>query len=226
MAVTLTKQILARQARLHKDKKSFFLPLLSAAIAGRDESIIELILRQSLDARISPLAIDETILQSHLFLGFPAMIETSRLFAKIHPRRYKKTQLPEPYAGTTVKEWNREGLKKIRRLYGPAFERLVPYINSFSPQILTWMINDGYGQVLSRPGLGFHLRELCTVATLTVTAYEHQLGAHIRGALNVGADAHELNRVITDCRYFCPQKNIKLALRIVANAVRSHAQTV
>lgn len=219
----LTEQKLARQALMHKDKKLFFLPMLSAAMAARNESVCEMILRGSLDAGIASHAIDETILQSHLFLGFPAMIETARLFAKIRPRRYKKTQLPEAYGSKTVKEWNREGLKKIRRLYGPAFDRLVPYINSFSPQVLTWMINDGYGQVLSRPGLSFHLRELCIVATLTVTAYENQLGAHIRGAVHVGVDADELNRVISDCRYFCPQKNIKLALRILTKAVRSNA---
>lgn len=219
----LDEQTLAKLARSHEDKKSFYLPLLSAAIAGRNESACEAILRQALADSVPPRAIDETILQSHLFLGFPAMIETSRLFARIYPRRHKKTQLPDAYDSKTVTQWNREGLKKIRRLYGPAFDRLVVYINSFSPQVLTWMINDGYGQVLSRAGMSFHLRELCIVATLTVTAYENQLGAHIRGALNVGGDSRELDRVISDCRYFCPQNHIKLAQQILSQALRSNA---
>ncbi len=223
MVKLIDEPTIAGLARKHTDKKSFFLPLLSASIAGRNDLATEIIMRQSLTSSITAKAIDETILQSHLFLGFPAMIEVSRLFARVHPRRFKKNQLPEPYSSKTTREWNDNGLSKIRHIYGPAFDRLVPYINSFSPQILTWMINDGYGQVLSRPGLSFRLRELCIVATLTVTSYENQLGAHIRGALNVGVEAGLLNRVIEDCTYFCPQKHINTAKSIVRKAAGSYA---
>jgi 4-carboxymuconolactone decarboxylase len=196
----------------------FFGPFLSAAIAGRNESSIRLIMKASLDHDISTRTIDEIILQSHLFLGFPAMIEASRLFATIRHPRHPKDQVPGPYDATTCRDWNSRGLAKIRRIYGPAFDRLVSYINSFSPQILTWMINDGYGQVLSRPGASFPLRELSVVATLTVTSYVNQLRAHVRGALNVGVKPDLISLTMDNCRFFCGQGKINKAGKILAEA--------
>jgi len=49
------------------------------------------------------------------------------------------------------------------------------------------MITEGYGKVLSRPGLDLARRELCVIATCAATRQERQLHAHLHGALNVGA---------------------------------------
>lgn len=197
----------------------FYGPFLSAAIAARDESSMRAIMASALDDDIEPETIDEIILQSHLFLGFPAMIEASRMFANISGRRHNTNRLPAAYTSEECRSWNDEGTEKIRHIYGPAYDRLVRYINSFSPQILTWMINDGYGQVLSRPGASFQLRELSVVATLTVTSYENQLRAHIRGTLNVGTDPELIERTIGYCRYFCGDAHIQTARDILKEAV-------
>jgi alkylhydroperoxidase/carboxymuconolactone decarboxylase family protein YurZ len=199
-------------------KEFFYGPFLSAAIAGRDEAAMRLIMKTALDDFIPAAMIDEIILQSHLFLGFPAMIEAARIFAAVNPQHHNRDYLPEPYSADECRDWNRDGLEKIRSIYGPAFDRLVHYINSFSPRILTWMINDGYGQVLSRPGASFALRELSVVATLTVTSYVNQLGAHIRGALNVGVDSGLIGRTMDNCRYFCSRAKIRAARKILVEA--------
>ncbi len=201
-----------------RDIEYFYGPFLSAAIAGRDDAAMRLIMRAALDDGLKARMIDEIILQSHLFLGYPAMIEASRLFAGIHARRHKKNQLPGSYSMKDCREWNGEGMKKIKGIYGPAFNRLVKYINSFSPQILTWMINDGYGRVLSRRGASFHLRELSVIATLTVTSYTNQLGAHIRGALNVGAEPVMIALTMDNCRFFCSQAKIRTARKILSRS--------
>jgi len=222
MAHHLEKDEIRRLAREfdHDCGKAYFYgPLLSAAIAGRDEPSVRAIMSSALEAAIAPETIDEIILQTHLFLGFPAMIEASRTFADVSGRRHDTRRLPEAYTAEECRAWNKDGTEKIRHIYGAAFDRLVGYINSFSPQILVWMINDGYGQVLSRPGASFTLRELSVVATLTVTSYENQLRAHIRGTLNVGADATLIERVIGYCRYFCPDEHIQTALAILRDAV-------
>lgn len=196
----------------------FFGPILSAAIAGRDRSAMQLIMKASLEHDMPPRMIDEIILQCHLFLGFPAMIEAARLFATVRRPRHPKDRLPGPYDARTTRDWNTKGMAKIKRIYGPAFDRLVPYINSFSPQILTWMINDGYGQVLSRPGASFPLRELSVVAILTVTSYVNQLKAHIRGALNVGVKPELITLTMDNCRFFCGRGKINKAGKILAEA--------
>ncbi|MEE9443999.1 MAG: carboxymuconolactone decarboxylase family protein [candidate division Zixibacteria bacterium] len=169
---------------------------------------------------MSKKSIYETILQSHLFLGFPAMIEAARLFSGITNSQFKRNQLPGPYDSKTVRTWNRDGMDKIRRLYGSSFDRLVLYINSFSPQILTWMINNGYGQVLSRTGVTFDIRELCVIATLTVTMYENQLRAHLRGALNIEVAIEDVEAVIDNCRFFCTKKNIQASRKILKEVAR------
>jgi 4-carboxymuconolactone decarboxylase len=178
-----------------------------------------LILTEALNAKVAAKTLDEIILQSHLFLGFPAMIEASRIFADVRRPHHNTHQLPQAYSAATCREWNRNGLNKIRRIYGPAFDRLVPYINSFSPQILIWMVNDGYGQVLSRPGASFRLRETSVVATLTVTGYLNQLGAHIRGALNVGTPVEFLSWTMGNCEHFCPKSSVARARAILKKAV-------
>lgn len=197
----------------------FYGPFLSAAIAGRDDAAARLIMTMALDDDVSPRSIEEIILQSHLFLGFPAMIEAARIFAEVTGDGGKADGLPGAYSGKDCRDWNRQGTAKIKHIYGPAFDRLVGYINSFSPQILTWMINDGYGQVLSRPGAAFPLRELSVIATLTVTSYENQLGAHIRGTLNVGVKSALIRKTMRNCRFFCTGDNIRTAVHILDKAV-------
>ena len=49
------------------------------------------------------------------------------------------------------------------------------------------MVVDGYGKVLSRPGLDLVRRELCIVAVCAVARQDRQLQSHLHGALNVGA---------------------------------------
>ncbi|MFH1700619.1 MAG: hypothetical protein ABIE07_08540 [Candidatus Zixiibacteriota bacterium] len=222
MDLRLNKRLLVQICPPHQSRRQtacFFLPLISAAIAGRDDSGLKNIIHFALSKGIPKKSIYEIILQSHLFLGFPAMIEAARLFAGITNPKYKRNRFPEPYNSKTVKKWNRDGMDKIRRLYGESFDRLVPYINSFSPQILTWMINDGYGQVLSRPGVAFDVRELSVIATLTVTMYKNQLRAHLRGALNIGVAMEDVEAVIDHCRFFCIKKNIQTSRKILKEVI-------
>ena len=207
--------LLEKASKQRLEASYIYMPLLAAAIAGRNEGAMRMIMDYALRRGVRYKTVDEIVLQSHLFLGFPAMIEASRLLAEVRPRGRNTKNLPQAYSEKDCQRWHREGMAKIRKIYGALFDRLMPYINSFSPQILTWMINEGYGKVLSRPGASFKLRELSIVATLTVTAYENQLMAHIRGAYNSGLEASVLEGAIDNCRYFCPQGNIKRARTIL-----------
>ena len=192
-----------------------YCPLISAAIAAHNHSALKTIFPLALEDKVSPQTISEIILQSHLFLGYPAMIEAARLFSAFHaPKKVPGHNLAS-YDTDDVKGWHRQGTGKIRRLYGSQLPQLIDYINSFSPQILTWMVNDGYGRVLSRMGASFQLRELSTVATLTVTSYDNQLLAHIRGTVNIGVDPDLIAQTIDNCRLFCAQSKTNRAHKIL-----------
>jgi 4-carboxymuconolactone decarboxylase len=58
------------------------------------------------------------------------------------------------------------------------------------------MIVDGYGKVLSRPGVDLRTRELCVVAACAVSGQQRQLHSHLHGALNAGASAGEIGGVL------------------------------
>jgi 4-carboxymuconolactone decarboxylase len=67
------------------------------------------------------------------------------------------------------------------------YERLRGNIRRLHPELDDWMIVDGYGKVLSRPGLDLCRRELCIVAACAVAEQDRQLHSHLHGALNAGA---------------------------------------
>jgi alkylhydroperoxidase/carboxymuconolactone decarboxylase family protein YurZ len=69
-----------------------------------------------------------------------------------------------------------------------------------APEVFLWMELEGYGKVLSRPGLDVIDRELAIVACLMIEHRPAQLHSHIRGALNVGAPRELLGDVVSDLR--------------------------
>src|SRR5947199_4149212 len=66
------------------------------------------------------------------------------------------------------------------------YSRLRYNIRALHPLLDHWMISEGYGKVLSRPGLDLARRELCIVAACASTGQDRQLHSHLHGALNVG----------------------------------------
>jgi 4-carboxymuconolactone decarboxylase len=81
-------------------------------------------------------------------------------------------------------------------VYGEMYERLRVNIRGLHPELDEWMIVEGYGKVLSRPGLDLARRELCIVAACAATKQDRQLHSHLHGALNVGVAAKTLHDAI------------------------------
>lgn len=62
----------------------------------------------------------------------------------------------------------------------------------YHPDLAEWILVDGYGKVLARPGLTLVERELIVVAVLAALRLPMQLESHERGALRVGASKREV----------------------------------
>src|SRR5262245_15104101 len=69
------------------------------------------------------------------------------------------------------------------------YGRLRENIRALHPLLDEWMVTEGYGKVLSRPGLDLARRELCIVAACAHTGQDRQLHSHLHGALHAGASA-------------------------------------
>jgi len=124
--------------------------------------------------------VEELILQCHLFAGFPRALNAMREW-----RRWQ----PEPASASPIagQSWRARGEATCAIVYGELYERLRGNIRRLHPALDDWMIVDGYGKVLSRPGLDLTRRELCIVAACAVSKQDRQLHSHLHGALNAGA---------------------------------------
>jgi 4-carboxymuconolactone decarboxylase len=136
------------------------------------------------------VAAEETALMLMLYAGYPAALEGLRVLNEAWPGRAKATRHGTPAA------WRRRGEALCRRVYGPAYAKLLPAVRALHPDMATWMVEHGYGRVLSRPGLSAKDRELVTLAALSSLGWERQLVSHLLGALRVGATPREVEAAL------------------------------
>jgi 4-carboxymuconolactone decarboxylase len=152
---------------------------LSAVVATRSEREVRDMMSTAA-SEIPPVWIEELLLQTYLFAGFPRALNAMREWRRLRP---------EPISGNEAADaarWDADGTATCSAVYGTMYERLRENIRALHPMLDDWMITEGYGKVLSRPGLDLQRRELCIVAACAAENQDRQLHSHLRGALNVG----------------------------------------
>ena len=155
---------------------------LSAALAAGERARWIEALRTAID-EAPPTAVEESLLQSYLFLGFPAAVAALADWRHLTGTRPMSESVAD---ASDLAEWRERGEVVCREVYGRAYEKLRGSVRLVHPAMDDWMICEGYGKVLSRDGLDLATRELCIVAILAATRWEPQLHSHLRGALHVG----------------------------------------
>lgn len=158
---------------------------LSAAVAASDEAIVRSWLAQA-SRDVPPEHVEELLLQSYLFCGFPRALNATREWRRVSRR-------PAPSADEAEDvglgaEWRERGEQTCAAVYGDMYERLRLNVRDLHPALDAWMVVDGYGKVLGRPGLDLQRRELCVVAACAAMGQDRQLHSHLHGARNVGVD--------------------------------------
>lgn len=143
----------------------------------------------------SEIEIEEVLLQSHLFVGFPVVLNALILWADL---RDDAASLDVGDRSVDIMARRERGEAVCRTVYGKAYEQLRDNVRSLSPEIDRWMIEDGYGKTLSRSGLSLVVRELCVVAQLAAGRHDRQLRAHLFGALNAGASFDEVDAALRE----------------------------
>lgn len=159
---------------------------LAAVIGAGTEQQMRALL---VEARTLPATwVEEVILQSYLFAGFPRTLNAAREW-----RRISGTTAPladvdaDAILPGTAAAWRVRGEVTCAAVYGPMYDKLRVNIAKLHPALDHWMVTDGYGKVLSRSGLDLVRRELCVVAICALAEQDRQLHSHMHGALNVGA---------------------------------------
>jgi 4-carboxymuconolactone decarboxylase len=189
---------------------------LSAAIAAGDEAMIRSWLLQA--ARdVPPLHVEELLLQSYLFCGFPRALNATREW-----RRVSQLAAPASDEAEDVlrgEEWRERGEQTCAAVYDGMYEKLRLNVRDLHPALDAWMVVDGYGKVLSRPGLDLQRRELCIVAACAAMGQDRQLHSHLRGALNVGVEPAALSETLDALADLVGADHVRSARLLLARIV-------
>ncbi len=165
---------------------------VSGAVASRDRERLKAALTHAQETA-APEWVEEVLVQSYLFVGFPGALNALALWRKVSGR-----EAPEPRPPESPEELERRGEEVCRRVYGEQYEGLRQNIGRLHPDLDRWMVQEGYGKTLGRGGLDLRTRELCVAALLAVLDHPVQLYSHLRGALSVGAEVREVEGMLTE----------------------------
>jgi 4-carboxymuconolactone decarboxylase len=162
---------------------------LSAAVATRDRDRLESALEEAA-ANASVAQIEEALLQSYLFLGYPATLQALAIWRERCHDPLTRISADDPVL------WPARGEQVCAQVYGGQYARLRGNVARLHPDVEQWMLVEGYGKVLGRPGLDLRTRELCILGLLVAQDAPRQLYAHMRGALNAGATAEDVEAAL------------------------------
>jgi alkylhydroperoxidase/carboxymuconolactone decarboxylase family protein YurZ len=172
-------------------KTQYILPLIAAASALRKTITLKTLINLAKSRKIPFCKIYETLLQNYLFTGYPSAFVSLKILKSTYPgKKLDKTEDMNLY------HFRKRGELNCRKVYGDKYDKLIRNIADFSPDLSDWLILEGYGKVLSRKGLSFKERELCSVSVLSVLKFEDQLFSHIKGAYRAKASIEEIQNVM------------------------------
>jgi 4-carboxymuconolactone decarboxylase len=147
-------------------------------------------------------AIDEAVLQSYLFVGYPRVLQAFKVWRAVSPAP------AAPAAALDEAEWAARGADVFERIYGSQHQRLLANVAALHPDLERWMVIEGYGKVISRSGLDLATRELCIIALLATQDAPAQLYSHLRGALHVGATAEDIEETLAIAMERAPEARV------------------
>lgn len=189
---------------------------LSARVAAGSETDLRAGCTEVLEADVEEAWVEECILQSYLFAGFPRCLNAMREWRRV-------SELPAPehedIPGPSLARWRAQGEQTCEIVYGKFYEKLRGNITQLHPALDDWMIVEGYGKILSRPGLELPLRELCIVAACAASGQDRQLHSHLHGALNAGCTPEEVSSTLDALADLIPADNLARAQLLLARVL-------
>lgn len=178
------------------DAQTAALVRVAAAIAAGDPGELKVRLLAARARGVPPLWIEELLLQSLLVVGYPLALVAFGVWRELTGPVPAASSAAEPLAHEDWASWAARGAVVCREVYGRAYHKLLVNLRALHPALEDLVLVDAYGKVIGRSGLDLKRRELCTVAAVAVLGTMAQLHSHLRGALNTGASAREVEAVL------------------------------
>ena len=187
---------------------------LSAHIAAAGEQEVRAACAECIEADVPMVWVEEAILQSYLFAGFPRTLNAMREW-----RRVSGVAAPEGAESEDGENWRAVGEATCAIVYGKFYDKLRHNIALLHPALDEWMIVEGYGKILSRPGLELRLREYCVVAACVAAGQDRQLHSHLHGAVNAGSTPEALGDVLDALAMVVDKENLRRAQLLLARVL-------
>lgn len=187
------------------DAETASLVTLAALLAGGSESQV----REQLAVAAAGVRaewVEEVILQTYLFAGFPRALNAAREWRRISGRAAPDI---DAFAIDQPNSRREQGEATCATVYGRFYERLRVNIRELHPALDQWMIEEGYGKVLSRAPLDLARRELCIVAACAIARQDRQLHSHLHGALHAGAAPEVVSAALAAVAPFLDADDVK-----------------
>jgi 4-carboxymuconolactone decarboxylase len=126
---------------------------------------------------------------------------------------------------TTSKDFE-QGLLTRKQVMGEDFvANAFANATDFTMPMQEFITRNAWGDVWQRPGLDMKTRSLITVALLTALDKQHELKGHVRGALNNGASAQEIQEVLLHASIYCGVPTAVDAFRSAAEVIDGPKKT-
>lgn len=170
-------------------KQRQFIAIASLATLGGCEAQLTVHIEAALNVEITPNEIIETIIHTTSYAGFPRALNGVYVAKAV----FEKWNI-KPVKATEDDSDNRyeKGLNLLQTLGTSATDIMKP-LAEIAPDMAKYIIEFGYGDICSRPGLKLKTRELVTIAEITTLGgAEGQLKFHIRAGLNIGLTPNEI----------------------------------
>jgi len=200
--------------------KKFLLPQIAAVSALNNFELLRKLILKAKSENIPFTKIYECLLQNYLFAGYPTALSSLKILKECYPKK----RLPKK-GDMNLYHFRKEGEVNCKKVYGAKYEKLIQNISAFSPELSEWLVLEGYGKVLSRPGLSLKEREMCIVAVLSVMKFEDQLYSHINGAVKSKASIDEIETVIKNLDLPGRRNYSRLGLKVLNRFKKNKGMT-
>jgi len=119
-----------------------------------------------------------------------------------------------------------EGLEVRRQVMGDEFvDKAFANATEFTRPLQDFITANAWGSVWCRNGIDLKTRSLITIAMLTALGRQHELRGHVRGALNNGASAVEIQEILLHATVYCGVPLAADAFRTAEPILAEHALT-
>ncbi|HUL01873.1 MAG TPA: carboxymuconolactone decarboxylase family protein [Gemmatimonadales bacterium] len=177
------------------DAETRALVRVASSVATGDTAALKERLEAARAVGVAPRRVDELLLQSLLNVGYALGLQAFGVWREVSPAPAGDED-GERLAHEGWRGWLERGARVCEAVYGRTYHKLLVNLRGLHPALEALVVVDAYGKLIGRAGLDLKRRELCTLAEIAVLDTPRQLHAHMRGALNTGSTAEEVEEVL------------------------------